>query len=290
MSTRSKRPETEGKASRANATYMPHHPAWKARLHEIIFEADTRTGKFFDVILLWCIVISVLIVLLESVAEVREQYAFALRAAEWSFTILFTLEYVLRLISVGQPLRYAFSFFGIVDLLAIVPTYLSVLLPGAQSLLVIRALRLLRVFRILKLVQFVEEARILGHALRASRHKITVFLGTVVTLVLILGTLMYLIEGEENGFDSIPRGIYWAIVTLTTVGYGDIAPSTILGQMLASVAMIMGYSIIAVPTGIVSVELSRAAQEQLSTQVCPQCSAEGHDTDAQHCKYCGAQL
>jgi voltage-gated potassium channel len=178
----------------------------------------------------------------------------------------------------------------VVDLLAIVPTYLSVLLPGAQTLLVIRALRLLRVFRVLKLVRFVEEARVLGQALRASGHKITVFLGTVTTLVLIVGTLMYLIEGEESGFDSIPRSIYWAIVTLTTVGYGDIAPTTVLGQMLANVVMILGYSIIAVPTGIVTVELSKATRRQVSTQACPQCSAEGHDVDAKHCKYCGARL
>ncbi len=265
-------------------------PAWRVRLHEVIFEADTAAGRAFDVLLLWCIVLSVLAVLLESVAAVHERYAWFLRAAEWAFTILFTVEYVLRLVSVGRPLLYAISFFGVVDLLAIVPTYLSVLLPGAQTLLVIRALRLLRMFRVLKLVRFVEEARVLGQALRASRHKITVFLGTVLTLVLIVGTLMYLVEGEANGFGSIPRGIYWAIVTLTTVGYGDIAPTTVLGQMLASVVMILGYSIIAVPTGIVTVELSKATQAQISTQACPQCSAEGHDTDAKHCKYCGARL
>ena len=259
-------------------------------MHEIIFEADTTAGRAFDVLLLWCIVISVLAVLLESVESVQVRYATLLRVAEWIFTILFTVEYGLRLTCTGRPLRYAASFFGVVDLLAIVPTYLSLLLPGAQTLLVIRALRLLRVFRVLKLVRFVEEARVLGRALRASRHKITVFLGTVLTLVLILGTLMYLIEGEANGFDSIPRGIYWAIVTLTTVGYGDIAPTTVLGQMLASLVMILGYAIIAVPTGIVTVELSRATMKKVSTQACPQCSAEGHDADAKHCKYCGARL
>jgi voltage-gated potassium channel len=269
---------------------QPLQPAWRARVHEVIFEADTRAGRAFDVLLLWCIVASVLAVLLESVAEIREDYATILRVAEWTFTILFTVEYILRLMTVGRPLRYAISFYGIVDLLAIVPTYLSMLLPGAQTLLVIRALRLLRVFRILKLGRFVEEARVLGRALRASRPKITVFLGTVLTLVLILGTLMYLIEGEEHGFDSIPRGIYWAIVTLTTVGYGDITPSTVLGRMLASVVMILGYAIIAVPTGIVSVELARATDHAVSTQACEQCSAEGHDTDAKHCKYCGARL
>jgi voltage-gated potassium channel len=270
---------------------QPRPPKWRPRLHEVIFEADTRLGRAFDLILLWCIIISVLAVLLESVASIRERYGTPLRVAEWFFTILFTIEYVLRLMSVGRPARYAVSFFGVVDLLAIVPTYLSVLLPGAQTLLVIRALRLLRVFRILKLARFVEEARVLGQALRASRHKITVFFGTVLTLVVILGTLMYLIEGEAHGFNSIPRSIYWAIVTLTTVGYGDIAPETVLGQILASVVMILGYSIIAVPTGIVSVELSKVTRgSRVSTQACPQCSAEGHDSDAVHCKYCGAKL
>jgi len=269
---------------------QPLHPPWRARLHEVLFEADTAAGRAFDVLLLWCIVISVVVVLLESVASVHGRYGWLLRTAEWVFTILFTVEYVLRLASVGRPLRYAISFYGVVDLLAIVPTYLSVLLPGAQTLLVIRALRLLRVFRVLKVARFLEESRVLGQALRASRHKIAVFLGTVLTLVLILGTLMYLIEGEASGFDSIPRGIYWAIVTLTTVGYGDIAPTTVPGQMLASIVMILGYSIIAVPTGIVTVELAKATQGQISTQACPQCSAEGHDADAKHCKYCGAQL
>lgn len=269
---------------------QPLHPRWRASLHEVIFEADTPAGRAFDVMLLWCIVLSVVVVLLESVASIQDRYPSLLRAAEWVFTISFTVEYILRLLSVGRPMRYAVSFYGVVDLLAIVPTYLSVLLPGAQTLLVIRALRLLRVFRVLKLVRFVEEARLLGQALRGSRHKITVFLGTVLTLALIVGTLMYLIEGEANGFDSIPRSIYWAIVTLTTVGYGDIAPATVLGQMLASLVMILGYSIIAVPTGIVTVELSKAAQAHVSTQACPQCSADGHDSDAEHCKYCGARL
>ncbi len=260
------------------------------KLHEIIFEADTAAGKTFDLILLASIAISVVAVILESVESIRLRFGTVLRAAEWTFTILFTIEYVLRLLAVKKPLAYARSFFGVVDLLAIVPTYLSLLLPGAQTLLVIRAVRLLRVFRVLKLARFLEETRVLGEALRASRHKITVFLGTVLTLVLIVGTLMYLIEGEANGFDSIPRGIYWAIVTLTTVGYGDIAPTTVPGQMLASIVMILGYSIIAVPTGIVTVELSKATQRQISTQACPQCSAEGHDADAKHCKYCGARL
>lgn len=265
-------------------------PLWRHRMHEVIFEADTPAGRGFDVALLWCIVISVLAVVLESVPQIRAQYAFPLRVLEWTFTILFTVEYALRLISVGRPLRYALSFYGLVDLLAIVPTYVSILLPGAQTLIVIRALRLLRVFRILKLVHFVNEARQLVLAIRASVRKIIVFLGAVMTLVLIIGTVMYLIEGEANGFDSIPRGIYWAIVTLTTVGYGDIAPSTLLGQIFAGAVMILGYAIIAVPTGIVTVELSRATDRKISTQACPQCSAEGHDSDALCCKFCGARI
>ena len=266
---------------------------WRHRLHEIIFEADTPGGKAFDVALLLAIVLSILAVMLESVTEIRETWGPQLRAAEWFFTLLFTVEYVLRLVSVRKPLAYALSFFGLVDLLAIAPTYLSVFIAGTQSLLVIRSLRLLRVFRILKLAHFVGEARMLRSALRASSRKITVFLVTVVTLVLIIGALMYLIEGEESGFTSIPQSIYWAIVTMTTVGYGDIAPQTVLGKLLASVVMIVGYGIIAVPTGIVTVEMSRAvdaASRQVSTQACPSCGAGGHDHDAKHCKYCGEEL
>lgn len=268
----------------------PEGPGWRGRAHEIIFEADTPAGRAFDVGLLWCIVASVAAVLLESVAGIRERWGVPLRVAEWTFTILFTVEYVLRLMTVGRPLRYAWSFFGVVDLLAIVPTYLSLVVSGTQSLIVIRALRLLRVFRILKLAHFVGEAQQLTAALIASLRKITVFLGAVVTLVLIVGALMYLIEGEEHGFTSIPESIYWAIVTLTTVGYGDIAPQTILGKALASTVMILGYGIIAVPTGIVTVELAGVQRQRVSTQACRQCSSEGHDTDASFCKYCGARL
>ena len=263
---------------------------WRQRLHEIIFEADTPAGLVFDVALLIAILASVLTVCLESVAEIDERYHLALRAAEWTFTILFTIEYVLRLVSVGQPLRYATSFFGIVDLLAIVPTYLSIFFAGAQSLIVIRALRLLRVFRVLKLVHFVGEARLLRAAVLASVRKIVVFLGAVLTLVLIVGSLMYLVEGEESGFTSIPQGMYWAIVTLTTVGYGDIAPQTVLGKLLASTVMIMGYGIIAVPTGIVTVELANVRNTSISTRACDQCGVGGHDTDADFCKHCGGPL
>lgn len=263
---------------------------WRHRLHEVIFEADTPAGKAFDVLLLVGIVGSVLAVILESVASIRAAYGLPLRVAEWAFTVLFTIEYFLRIASTGRPFRYVFSFFGIIDLLAIVPTYLSIVFVGSQSLAVIRALRLLRVFRVLKLAHFVGEASQLRAALRASTSKIIVFLSVVLTLVLIVAALMYLIEGEENGFESIPHAIYWAIVTLTTVGYGDIAPSTVLGRALASVVMILGYGIIAVPTGIVTVELAQAREGTISTQVCPQCSAEGHDSDARHCKVCGARL
>jgi len=263
---------------------------WKHRLHEVIFEADTAPGKTFDVVLLICIILSIVAVLLESVAEIAEVYGTALRAAEWTFTILFTIEYVLRLVSVGKPFRYALSFFGIVDLLAIVPTYFSLVIAGSQSLIVIRALRLLRVFRVLKLAHFVGEARMLRAALRASSTKIVVFLGTVLTLVLIIGSIMYLIEGEERGFTSIPQSIYWAIVTMTTVGYGDIAPHTAAGKALASVVMIIGYGIIAVPTGIVTVEIAAASRMPISTQACPECASEGHDSDAKFCKYCASQL
>ena len=262
----------------------------RARLHEIIFEADTPAGKAFDVALLLLIVLSVVAVMLESVVSVREQFGPALRAVEWFVTALFSIEYLLRLVCVGKPWRYARSFFGIVDLLAILPTYLSVLIPGAQSLLVIRALRLLRVFRVLKLAHFVGEASELNAALRASARKIIVFLGAVLTIVIIVGSMMYLIEGEANGFTSIPTSIYWSIVTMTTVGYGDIAPQTALGKILASAIMILGYGIIAVPTGIVSVELAGAVTKKVTTQACPDCGLGGHDHDATHCKYCGAKL
>jgi voltage-gated potassium channel len=271
-------------------TTNDNRSGWRARLHEIIFEADTPTGKFFDMALIGCIVLSVLAVILESIAHLEAAYGGLLRAIEWGFTILFTLEYILRLFCVTRPLRYAMSFFGIVDLLAIIPTYMSLLLPGMQYLFVIRTLRLLRVFRIFKLAQYLREAQLLRQALYASRRKIAVFLCTVLTLVVIIGALMCTIEGEEGGLTSIPHSIYWAIVTLTTVGYGDIAPRTPLGQAVAAMVMILGYGIIAVPTGIVTVELSRARPPAVSTQACPACAAEGHDADAVYCKYCGARL
>lgn len=266
------------------------YPRWRHTLHEIIFEADTPSGKAFDVLLIVSILLSVVAVMLDSIDPIRAQYGKLLYATEWFFTILFTIEYILRLLSVGKPLKYAVSFYGIVDLLAIIPTYISVFFPGTQYLLVIRILRILRIFRILKLAPYLGEASLLIKALKASRRKISVFLYTVLTMVVIFGSLMYVIEGGKNGFTSIPRSIYWAIVTMTTVGYGDISPKTILGQTIASMVMIMGYSIIAVPTGIVTVEMSQSFGRKISTQVCKQCSAEGHDADAKHCKFCGAEL
>ena len=266
--------------------------AWRETLRVVIFEADTPAGKLFDVALLVAIVASVTAVMFESIGWMRARFGFELDVVEWAFTLLFTLEYVLRLVAVPRASRYAWSFFGVVDLLAILPTYLSLLIPGAESLLVIRGLRLLRVFRVFKLARFLGEASILRAALATSRHKITVFLGTVLILVTILGATMYLIEGEENGFTSIPISVYWAVVTMTTVGYGDIAPQTVAGKTLAALVMILGYSIIAVPTGIVTAEIveSAVAARRPTTRVCPHCMTEGHEIGARYCKDCGEPL
>ena len=263
---------------------------WRKKLHEIIFEADTFGGKAFDVILICAIILSVIIVILDSVNSYQARFGAFLYAAEWFFTILFSIEYLLRLISVRRPWRYVFSFFGIIDILAILPTYASLFVPGVQYLLSVRILRLLRIFRVLKLTEYLTEAQTLTTALRASARKIGVFLLTVVALVTIIGSVMYVIEGEEHGFKDIPTGIYWAIVTLTTVGYGDVSPQTPLGQFFASVVMILGYGIIAVPTGIVTVELSKTGNLSTSTKVCQACLSEGHDADAAYCKYCAAHL
>jgi len=268
---------------------LNYHP-WQNRLHEIIFEADTRAGKWFDILLILSILLSVVIVMLDSVAVVSLSYGSWLMGLELGFTLLFTLEYLLRLICVKKPLKYAASLLGMVDLLAILPTYISFFIPGSQYLMVIRVLRVLRIFRVLKLVNYLGEAKVLTRALKASRRKIIVFLFTVLTLVIIFGSLMYLIEGGDNGFTSIPKSIYWAVVTMTTVGYGDISPKTGLGQTLAAIIMIMGYGIIAVPTGIVTSEMSRAAQKEITTQSCPECMAEDHDLDALFCKFCSARL
>ncbi|HPE57482.1 MAG TPA: ion transporter [Bacteroidales bacterium] len=263
---------------------------WRRKLHDIIFEAETPAGKAFDVALLLLIVLSVLAVLIDSVPGIHIKYGKILFVAEWIFTILFSIEYILRIYTTFRPGKYIFSFYGIIDLLAILPSYLSLVFTGSHYLLVIRMLRLLRVFRVLKLARYVGASHVLAIAMKNSRHKIVVFLEVVVTMVVIMGSLMYLIEGPENGFKSIPLSIYWAIVTLTTVGYGDIAPQTIMGQALASVIMIIGYAIIAVPTGIISVEMARAKDTPLSTQICPDCHFEYHDEDAVYCKKCGSKL
>jgi voltage-gated potassium channel len=235
------------------------------------------------------IVASVLVIMLESVASVRAEYGGTLRAAEWVFTLLFTVEYVTRLWCVGRPLAYAKSPLGLIDLLAVLPTYVSVLVPGGQVITIVRILRVLRVFRILKLAHYVGEAGVLVRALKASQYKITIFVLTIVTITVIVGSLMYLIEGPDHGFTSIPRGVYWGIVTLTTVGFGDITPQTPWGQALASAVMIMGYGIIAVPTGIVTAELVASARSAGDSE-CPGCGRRGHDVDAQHCKWCGTRL
>jgi voltage-gated potassium channel len=267
----------------------------RERLHEIIFEADTPAGRTFDIILLVLILLSIITVMLESSERWASRYGDIFTYLEWSFTILFTIEYFLRIYSVYRPRQYMTSFFGIIDLLAILPTYISYFFAGTQYLLVVRGLRLLRVFRIFKLGHFLKEGEIIMDALRASRAKIIVFLFFVSVLVIIIGSVMYLVEGTVNnpGFSSIPRAIYWAIVTLTTVGYGDITPQTDVGQFLSAIVMILGYAIIAVPTGIVTGEMIRKAgqsAEPLTTQACRFCGREGHDSNALYCKYCGERL
>jgi len=263
---------------------------WRRRLFIVIFGTDTRAGRNFDVALLWAILLSILTVMLESVDFIRLEYGNWLRIAEWGFTIVFTIEYMTRIISIRKPMYYLTSFYGIIDFISIIPTYLSLFLVGGQYLLVIRAMRLLRVFRVLKLSRYMGEASTLTAALRASRHKITVFIWAVFTIVMIMGTIMYLVEGGENGFTSIPKSIYWAIVTLTTVGYGDIAPQTALGQVLASMIMILGYAIIAVPTGIVTAELTQAKITNRVIQNCQKCGFDNHAPDAVYCKRCGTLL
>lgn len=265
---------------------------WREKLHEVIYEADTPMGKAFDVLLIILILLSVVLVMLESVKEVDAKYHDLLLALEWGVTIFFSIEYILRLISINKPLRYIFSFYGIIDLISTIPLYLSYILAGSQVLLAVRSFRLLRIFRILKLGQLFGEAHQLKQALEASRAKIAVFIYVVLILSVIMGTLMYLVEGNEAGFTSIPRSIYWTIVTLTTVGYGDIAPQTSLGQFIATVVMVLGYGIIAVPTGIVTAEFARNGKQKvhLNTQSCPHCGSEGHRDDASHCYNCGGTL
>jgi len=279
-----------GNRKRYRITPEKPESTWRAKMHEVIFEAETPGGRAFDIVLILSITFSVITVFLDSVGEIHRQYGQTLYKIEWFFTILFTLEYFARLISVKKPWKYVTSFFGIVDLISIIPTYISILIPGSQYLMTFRILRLLRVFRVLKLTEYLLEMRMITLALRASMKKIGVFLFTVLTVVVIIGSLMYMIEGEANGFTDIPNSIYWAIVTLTTVGYGDISPQTPVGKILASLVMFLGYGIIAVPTGIVTVEISQTAKRTVNTNVCPSCSLEGHDSDARFCKYCGEKL
>jgi len=261
----------------------------REKLYEIIFEADTPAGKLFDVVLLIVILVSVALVMLESVPGIRTNHRELLRMLEWIITGIFTIEYIFRVAIIRKPITYIFSFYGIIDFLAVIPTYIGLFLIGSHHLAVIRILRMLRVFRILKLTRYTQAGRTLARALWASREKISVFIFFVVVLVIVVGTVMYLIEGEEHGFTSIPRGIYWAIVTLTTVGYGDISPQTPFGQFLASIVMIMGYAIIAVPTGIVTAEIIKPTTSG-NTQVCPNCLHDKHDDDAVYCKKCGAKI
>ncbi|MET0637472.1 MAG: ion transporter [Chitinophagaceae bacterium] len=260
----------------------------RERLYQVVYQSDTRAGRTFDLVLLWLIMLSIVVVVLESVVPIRQAHGQLIRGLEWIFTGLFTLEYFIRIYSSRKPVRYIFSFYGLIDLIAVIPTYLSLFFPGTQYLIVIRAFRLLRVFRILKLSRFLLEGTILRNALKGSLHKITVFVLSVMTLVTIIGTLMYLVEGDAGGFTSIPISIYWAIVTVTTVGYGDISPITPLGQFLASILMVIGYGIIAVPTGIVSVEMARATDE--AKKKCPACNTSVYPANARFCSNCGNPL
>lgn len=312
-------PYRPGRGDRPSVDYrsdpvLTARPRWRRELYRVIFEHDTPAGRLFDIVLIAAILASVAAVMLESVREVSQRYGGGLRAAEWVFTALFTIEYGLRLASARGARRYASSFFGVVDLLAIVPTYLSILVPGGQALAVIRVLRVLRVFRVLKLAQFIGSERLMLRALRASAYKIAVFLVGVLCVVTVVGSLMYFLEGAESGFTSIPIGVYWAIVTVTTVGFGDITPLTTAGQLLAAVLMILGYGIIAVPTGIVTAEMmtsrptglvpesagpaavegGRAAapgdEGAIGVRPCAECGLGHHLSDARHCRRCGAPL
>lgn len=266
--------------------------SWKKKWYQIIFESDTPEGRRFDVLLLFAILGSLLVIMLESVPSLGAKYKSTFEALEWLFTVLFSIEYIVRLQVVKRPLSYVTSFYGIIDLVSILPSYLAIVLGGAQYFIVIRSLRLLRVFRVLKMVRFIGEANVLGDALKASRHKIAVFLIAVVCINFIMGTVMYMVEGEENGFTSIPMAIYWCIVTLTTVGYGDITPATPLGQLIASIIMILGYGVIAVPTGIVTSEINRSQKEQEKAQSkrCSVCEHDGLAADAKYCQHCGEEL
>ncbi|MCG9684191.1 ion transporter [Vibrio sp. Isolate23] len=262
----------------------------KNQLYVIIFGTHTRAGKAFDIALIIAIISSLIVLVLESVPTIHAKWATELRYLEYTFTGLFTLEYLLRLYCSPKPVAYAKSFYGVIDLLAILPTYLTLFFPSASFMGVIRAIRVLRIFRVLKLVRYLQESNILLRSLLMARRKIFVFFSSVAILVIIFGALIYVIEGPKNGFTSIPLSIYWAIVTITTVGYGDLVPQTILGKAIASITMLMGYSIIAVPTGIITAELHQEMNAHKSLVRCPNCSRSGHDSDAIHCKHCGSKL
>ncbi|NVO85835.1 ion transporter [Hymenobacter terrestris] len=285
----------------------PNAPYWKRNIYRIVLEADTRAGQLFDILLLVAIVLSVVAVMLESVGSINARFGPVLRIVEWAFTGLFLVEYLVRLLIVRRPLRYALSWLGLIDVVAIVPSLLVLMLAGSHYLLVVRTVRLLRVFRIFKLGQFIGEGEFILDALKASRFKILVFLSSVLALAVLMGTFMYVLEGGENGFTSIPKSVYWAVVTLTTVGYGDISPVTVLGQTLATVLMIMGYANIAVPTGIVSAQMSRNQTSGIAAGAtttvaktaavpaapaykqarCPRCQSAAHHPDAAFCWHCG---
>ena len=281
----------------ASASTDPHQRygkpdgGWRARLYAVIFESDTHAGRLFDLVLIGAIVLSVLVVVLSSMAPVAREHGTLLKAFEWVFTLLFTVEYIGRLLCVKRPLRYARSFFGVIDLLAVLPSYVALLVPGAHVLLDIRILRLLRMFRILKLTLYIEEYGMLGRALMASRRKILVFLSVVMMIVFLLGTVMYLVEGPRHGYTSIPTAVYWAISTVTTVGFGDLVPKTDLGRAVASLMMLLGWGILAVPTGIISSEITHQRSSGYAPlRRCPACRAEGHELLALYCKNCGGAL
>ena len=278
-------------AQEAQKRYGKPEAGWRAHMYNVIFESETRAGRAFDLVLIVAILISVTVVVLSSVASVAARHGALLLGLEWFFTFLFTAEYLARLSCLQHPVRYARSFFGIIDLLAIVPTYIGLLLPGAHVLIDVRILRLLRMFRILKLTSYVHEYTMLGRALLASRRKILIFLSVVMMIVFLLGTVMYVVEGPQNGFSSIPTSIYWAISTMTTVGFGDITPKTDIGRTIASLMMLLGWGILAVPTGIISAEMTvQRSSKLVTTRTCPTCLKEGLDDDASFCKSCGVKL
>lgn len=262
----------------------------KEKIYDVIFGTESRYGRLFDITLIWAILLSVAAITLDSIADIHQQYGNLLYICEWAFTIIFSIEYGLRIYCSPNRRAYIFSFYGIVDLLSIIPTYLSLIVAGTNSLLIIRLLRVLRIFRILKLVRYGNEANVLVKGFLSARRKIFIFFSFIIVLTTIFGCLIFVIEGPENGFTSLPKSVYWAIVTITTVGYGDITPQTVLGQTIAALAMITGYSVIAIPTGIITAELASEINRERSKKVCNNCSRSDHDQDAEYCKYCSSPL